>query len=50
MAVDPSNIRFRDKVVCSECNRPLMGKVLIATGGRTLCLDCFEKQAGGGSR
>jgi hypothetical protein len=48
MAVDPSGVFFKDRVVCSECNRPLMGEVLIAIGDKTLCPECFQKINGGG--
>lgn len=48
MAVDPLGVFFKDKVVCSECKRPLMGEVLVAFGDKTLCPECFQKLNGGG--
>ena len=35
---------FKTKIICSGCNKVLMGETLIASGGKILCKECFENQ------
>lgn len=42
----PKKEIFKDKIVCSECNRGLMGEPLIAWGGKILCMECYQNQMG----
>ncbi|MDD1730025.1 MAG: hypothetical protein LUQ50_13270 [Methanospirillum sp.] len=45
MDPSPSKIFFIDKLRCSHCNKPLMGEVLIASNGQTICQECHQKSS-----